>query len=60
LTPQLADHSERFARLISHRVPFSNVRHAFDLAVTPGAGEKVIVIFGSTDHQSNRDRTEAG
>ena len=45
VTPQLAEHSDRFARLISHRVPFSNVADAYDLATTPGAAEKVIVTF---------------
>ncbi|HEY3005618.1 MAG TPA: hypothetical protein VGJ44_24945, partial [Kribbellaceae bacterium] len=46
VTPQLAEHWERFAQLISHRVPFSDVEHAFQLALTPGAAEKVIVTFG--------------
>lgn len=35
VTPQLAEHAERFALLISHRVPFTNVPHAFTLATTP-------------------------
>ncbi|GAA4724046.1 zinc-dependent alcohol dehydrogenase [Phytohabitans rumicis] len=46
VTPQLARHWDRFARLISHRVPFADVEHAFRLALTPGAAEKVIVTFG--------------
>ncbi|UGQ09299.1 zinc-binding dehydrogenase [Yinghuangia sp. ASG 101] len=41
----LARHQDRFARLISHRVPFSDVKHAFDLALTPGAAEKIVVTF---------------
>ncbi|HSA51476.1 MAG TPA: zinc-binding dehydrogenase [Yinghuangia sp.] len=41
----LAKHQDRFARLISHRVPFSDVKHAFDLTMTPGAAEKVVVTF---------------
>jgi 2-desacetyl-2-hydroxyethyl bacteriochlorophyllide A dehydrogenase len=45
VTPELAEHWERFARLISHRVPFSDVERAFQLAQTPGAAEKVIVTF---------------
>ncbi|MFF0013548.1 zinc-binding dehydrogenase [Streptomyces sp. NPDC005374] len=45
VTPELAAHQERFARLISHRVPFSDVTRAFDLARTPGAAEKVVVTF---------------
>jgi (R,R)-butanediol dehydrogenase / meso-butanediol dehydrogenase / diacetyl reductase len=45
VTPQLAQQWERFAQLISHRVPFSDVERAFQLALTPGAAEKVIVTF---------------
>lgn len=45
VTPQLAQHWERFAKLISHRVPFSDAKRAFELALTPGAAEKVIVTF---------------
>jgi len=46
VTPQLAEHQERFAKLISHRVPFADAERAFQLALTPGAAEKVIVTFG--------------
>jgi (R,R)-butanediol dehydrogenase / meso-butanediol dehydrogenase / diacetyl reductase len=45
VTPELVEHQERFARLISHRVPFSEVERAFALARTPGAAEKVVVTF---------------
>ncbi|MER7793012.1 zinc-binding dehydrogenase [Streptomyces sp. NPDC097640] len=45
VTPELVEHQERFARLISHRVPFSEVERAFELAMTPGAAEKVVVTF---------------
>jgi len=45
VTPQLAEHWERFAKLISHEVPFDQVEHAFELATTPGAAEKVVVTF---------------
>ncbi|MET9245725.1 hypothetical protein [Nonomuraea sp. NPDC003709] len=38
---QFVAHQERFARLISHTVPFSEVGRAFDLTLTPGAAEKV-------------------
>jgi hypothetical protein len=34
------------ARLISHRIPFTDVHHAFQLALTPGAAEKIIVAVG--------------
>ncbi|WP_329335121.1 zinc-binding dehydrogenase [Streptomyces sp. NBC_01352] len=45
VTPEIVEHHERFARLISHRVPFAEVERAFALAVTPGASEKVVVTF---------------
>ncbi|MFJ3670029.1 zinc-binding dehydrogenase [Streptomyces sp. NPDC090106] len=45
VTPELVEHHERFARLISHRVPFAEVGRAFELALTPGAAEKVVVTF---------------
>ncbi|MEU1180013.1 alcohol dehydrogenase catalytic domain-containing protein [Streptomyces sp. NPDC005820] len=43
VTPELVEHRERFARLISHRVPFAEADRAFELALTPGAAEKVVV-----------------
>jgi (R,R)-butanediol dehydrogenase/meso-butanediol dehydrogenase/diacetyl reductase len=46
VTPEIAEYQQRFARLISHRVPFSDVGRAFQLALTPGAAQKVIVTFG--------------
>ncbi|WP_216896042.1 zinc-dependent alcohol dehydrogenase [Nocardia alni] len=45
ITPELAEHAELFARLISHRVPFAEVHKAFELALTPGAAEKVVVTY---------------
>jgi 2-desacetyl-2-hydroxyethyl bacteriochlorophyllide A dehydrogenase len=45
VTQELVEHQDRFARLISHRVPFSEVNRAFDLTLTPGAAEKVVVTF---------------
>jgi len=46
VTPQLAEHRDRFAKLISHRVAFTDAERAFHIALTPGAAEKVIVTFG--------------
>ncbi|MER6961939.1 MULTISPECIES: alcohol dehydrogenase catalytic domain-containing protein [unclassified Streptomyces] len=43
VTPELVEHQERFAKLISHRVPFAEAEHAFELARTPGAAEKIVV-----------------
>ncbi|MGI5376867.1 zinc-dependent alcohol dehydrogenase [Streptomyces sp. CA-251387] len=45
VTAEIAEHHERFAKLISHRVPFGEVERAFGLAMTPGAAEKVVVTF---------------
>jgi (R,R)-butanediol dehydrogenase/meso-butanediol dehydrogenase/diacetyl reductase len=45
VTPQIAENQQRFSRLISHRVPFSDAGRAFQLALTPGAAEKVVVTF---------------
>ncbi|MGW1212835.1 zinc-dependent alcohol dehydrogenase [Streptomyces sp. NPDC002499] len=45
VTPELVEHHERFAQLISHRIPFTDAEHAFELALTPGAAEKVVVTF---------------
>ncbi|MHA5049686.1 zinc-dependent alcohol dehydrogenase [Streptomyces sp. SD15] len=45
VTSELVANQERFARLISHRVPFSEVERAFELTMTPGAAEKVVVTF---------------
>ena len=43
VTPRLVEHHERFAKIISHRVSYTEVDHAFDLALTPGAADKVVV-----------------
>jgi len=45
VTPEIVEHHERFAKLISHRVPFAEAERAFGLAMTPGAAEKVVVTF---------------
>jgi threonine dehydrogenase-like Zn-dependent dehydrogenase len=49
VTPELVEHQERFAKLISHRVPFAEVDRAFELALTPGAAEKVVVTLDDQD-----------
>lgn len=43
VTPVLAADWERSSKIISHRVPFSDVPSAYDLAITPGAADKVVV-----------------
>ncbi|WP_256725851.1 zinc-binding dehydrogenase [Streptomyces sp. IMTB 2501] len=45
VTPERVEHRERFAQLISHRVPFAEADHAFELTLTPGAAQKVVVTF---------------
>ena len=35
VTPQIAEHQQRFSALISHRVPFTDAGRAFQLALTP-------------------------
>lgn len=45
VTPELVEHQDRFAKLISHRVPFTESDRAFELALTPGAAEKIVVTF---------------
>ena len=45
VTPVLAANWERFSKIISGRVPFSDVPSAYDLAITPGAADKVVVTF---------------
>ena len=53
VTAEIAEHQERFARLISHRVPFSDVKRAFELTLTPGAAEKVVVTFGESEPETS-------
>jgi (R,R)-butanediol dehydrogenase / meso-butanediol dehydrogenase / diacetyl reductase len=45
VTEDIAEHAPRFSRLVSHRVPLSDAERAFELALTPGAAEKVVVTF---------------
>ncbi|MER5184967.1 hypothetical protein ABT009_42945 [Streptomyces sp. NPDC002896] len=45
VTAELAEHRDRFAQLISHRVPTTDMGRTFELALTPGAAEKVVVTF---------------
>jgi (R,R)-butanediol dehydrogenase / meso-butanediol dehydrogenase / diacetyl reductase len=52
VTPEIVEHHERFAKLISHRVPATEVERAFELALTPGAAEKVVVTFDAPDSKN--------
>jgi 2-desacetyl-2-hydroxyethyl bacteriochlorophyllide A dehydrogenase len=42
---EIAQDWERFSLIISHRFPFADVQQALTTASTPGAAEKVVVIF---------------
>jgi threonine dehydrogenase-like Zn-dependent dehydrogenase len=55
VTPQLVEHQERFARIISHRVPYAEIERAFELALTPGSAEKVVVVSRPTSSPGSRD-----
>jgi (R,R)-butanediol dehydrogenase / meso-butanediol dehydrogenase / diacetyl reductase len=44
-TKDLVANWQRFAPLISHRIPFAEVQHAIQLASTPGAADKVVVLI---------------
>lgn len=54
VTTELATNWPRFAKLISHRVPFAEVAQAYELALTPGAAEKVVVTI---DEHTNTTST---
>jgi 2-desacetyl-2-hydroxyethyl bacteriochlorophyllide A dehydrogenase len=45
VTKDLIANWEKYALLISHRVPFGDVDEALRLAATPGAADKVVVTF---------------
>jgi (R,R)-butanediol dehydrogenase/meso-butanediol dehydrogenase/diacetyl reductase len=47
VAPHIAGHQDLFARLISHRIPTAGIGRAFQLALTPGAAEKIIVTVGN-------------
>lgn len=47
VTPAIAEDPDRFKLLISDVVPFDEVDRAFDLALTPGSAEKVVVTFAA-------------
>jgi (R,R)-butanediol dehydrogenase / meso-butanediol dehydrogenase / diacetyl reductase len=51
VTPELVEHCERFAKLISHQVPFADAKHAFELALVPGAADKIIVTLDDEDQE---------
>ncbi|WP_029117570.1 zinc-binding dehydrogenase [Mycobacterium sp. URHB0044] len=49
VTKDLVDDWEKYALIISHAIPFADVGHALELASTPGAADKVVVVFPDLD-----------
>ena len=45
VTEELAANADRFAKLISDEIPFTDVERAIQLALTPGAADKIVVTF---------------
>ncbi|MCC2317104.1 hypothetical protein [Cellulomonas chengniuliangii] len=45
VTDQLAEHWEKFAPMISHRIPFADLQKGFDLLTTPSGAVKVSILF---------------
>lgn len=45
VTDDIVENWERYAKIISHRVPFDQALEALELAATPGAADKVTVVF---------------
>ncbi|BBY41368.1 threonine dehydrogenase [Mycobacterium mantenii] len=45
VTRDLVANWEKYALIVSHRIPFDNVGEALELAHTPGAADKVVVTF---------------
>lgn len=45
VTDDIVENWERYAKIISHRLPFDRALEALELAATPGAADKVTVLF---------------
>ncbi len=45
VTQDLVVNWERYALIVSHTVPFADVQSALRMAATPGAADKVVVVF---------------
>lgn len=45
VTDDLVEHWEEYRKIISHRFPFDQALEALELAATPGAADKVTVVF---------------
>lgn len=45
VTDDIVENWERYAKIISHRIPFEQAIEALELAATPGAADKVTIVF---------------
>ena len=45
VTQDLVANWERYAVIVSHTIPFAEVDEALRMASTPGAADKVVVVF---------------
>lgn len=45
VTQDIEDNWQKYAKIISHTIPFDETLHALTLASTPGAADKVVVTF---------------
>jgi threonine dehydrogenase-like Zn-dependent dehydrogenase len=45
VTDDIVEHWEQYRKIISHRIPFDDALDALRLATTPGAADKVTVVF---------------
>jgi threonine dehydrogenase-like Zn-dependent dehydrogenase len=46
ITDDIIENWERYALIVSHVMPFDQALEALDVAKTPGAADKVVVVFG--------------
>jgi L-iditol 2-dehydrogenase len=45
VTEDLVANWEKYALIVSHTIPFADVRNALQMAASPGAADKVVVVF---------------
>ncbi|WP_159499297.1 zinc-binding dehydrogenase [Microbacterium sp. 18062] len=45
VTDSIIEHADKYAHIISHRIPFADAPEALRLGTTPGAADKVVVTF---------------
>jgi threonine dehydrogenase-like Zn-dependent dehydrogenase len=60
VTKDIVAEWEKFALIISDRVPFADVEQALTLASTPGAADKVVVVFPGADGAPGANPADGG